>query len=258
MRVSQTLSLAAALLLSVPAVSAAPQSFTADYSVTYIGLPVARATFTSTFSENGAVAIRGSLRSAGMARLFSSTQGSTTARGHIGSNGVEPRAFEAEYLTGRNRQQVSLRFERGGVAETRHQPPMRPRRSDWVHVRDGHLASVLDPLTATLVRAASAEEVCRRSVSVFDGWLRADLELEPVATGPVRGHEGTGARCRGRFTPVAGYRANNRDMRYLRDRSEIEVTFAPLGDTGLFAPVHASIGTRVGTVHITASSIRAN
>jgi hypothetical protein len=250
-------SLLLAAVLATPAV-AEPRSFTADYAVTLLGLPVARATFTSTFPGDGSVAVRGSVRSAGLARLFDSTRGNTSTAGRIGSDGVEPHRFEAEYVSGRRQQGVSVRFANGNVASTDYHRPQRPRQRDWVHVTDQHLRSVVDPLSATLIRASSAEEVCSRTVSVYDGWMRADLRLEPVSTGPVEGYGGTGAVCSGRFNPVAGYNSGSRDMRYMREQSNIRITFAPLGDTGLFAPVRASVGTRIGTIHVAATQIRTN
>jgi hypothetical protein len=249
---------ACSLLLAVAmaAPAAAAERFTADYSVTLLGLPVASATFTSTFGADGSVTVEGSMRGAGLARLLDSTRGRTAASGHIGSNGIEPRSFRAEYSSSRRQNGVSMRFTGRDVSSLEHQRPPRQRRPTWVPVTQNHLRSVVDPLTASLVRASSPEEVCDRTISGFDGWMRANLRLRPISTGPVRGREGVGAVCSASFEPVAGYYSDSRDVRYMRDRSEIRVTFAPLGDTGVYAPVHASAGTRIGTIHITAGPIR--
>ncbi len=242
---------------ATPVLASAQKSYTADYSVTLLGMPVARARFTTTIAPDGGFAMSGSLNSSGIARLFSSTSGSSSVSGRLGADGARPSAFNATYDTRRGREAVAVRFSGGGVTATEHQPAPRPRPSDWVPVRDQHLASVVDPLSATLVRAERPEQVCGRTLSVFDGWLRADVRLETVSTGPLPGREGTGVVCSGRFTPVAGYRSGSRDMNYLRDRGNIRISFAPLGDSGVYAPVEASVGTRVGTIHIAAGPIRA-
>jgi hypothetical protein len=251
---------ACSLLLAAcwAAPAAAEKKFSADYSVTLFGLPVASASFTSTFAGDGSVTVEGSMRSAGLARLLDSTRGNTVARARIGSDEVEPTSFRAEYASGRRQNGVTMRFSNGDVTALEHSRPQRPRRSNWVPITQSHLRSVVDPLTATMVRASSPEEVCNRTISGFDGWMRADLRLRPVSTGPIRGHQGIGAVCAASFQPVAGYYSDSRDIRHIRDRGEIRITFAPLGDTGVYAPVHASAGTRIGTLHITAGPIRTN
>jgi hypothetical protein len=253
-----TCSAFAAALLLATAAAAERQSFTADYSVTLYGLPVANGTFTSTFVTDGTVSVEGSMRSAGLARLFDSTGGNTAVAARIGSNGLEPSAFRAEYTSGRRQNAVSVRFSQGDVAAVDYRHAPRERRASWVPVTDSHLRAVTDPLTALLIRASSPAEVCNRTVSGFDGWMRANLRLQTVSTGPLQGHQGTGAVCTGSFEPVAGYYADSRDVRYMRDRSDIRITFAPLGNTGVYAPISASATTRIGTLHITAGPIRRN
>ena len=34
------------------------------------------------------------------------------------------------------------------------------------------------------------------------------------------------------------------------------VTFAPLGQTGVYAPIHATVGTQIGTITVRARAVR--
>jgi len=92
--------------------------------------------------------------------------------------------------------------------------------------------------------------VCNRTIRIYDGEMRADLRLAPA------GASGGQVTCSAKFEPVAGYRPSRSALKYLRDRSRITIAFAPLADTGFYAPVDASIGTQVGTVRIVAQSMR--
>ena len=52
--------------------------------------------------------------------------------------------------------------------------------------------------------------------------------------------------------PVAGYHRGNKSLQYLSSKSRIMLKFAQLGKTGIYAPIQATIGTKVGTVTIRA------
>lgn len=250
--------LGAALIVSALPAAAETRSYTADYTATFIGIPVARATFTSTIEKDGGLEMRGSLQSAGLARFFSSTSGNANLSARIDGQGVAPRTFQVAFRSGGRPDGVAISFQSGSAVAVNHQRPEPERRATYVPIAPEHLRAVTDPLSATLVRASSPGEVCNRRLSIFDGWMRADIQLRPVSTGPLPQHEGEGAVCAGSFTPVAGFNSDNRDMRHMRDSGDISITFAPLGDTDLYAPVDATIGTRVGTVRISAGPLRIN
>ncbi|WP_244648651.1 hypothetical protein [Mesorhizobium sediminum] len=63
--------------------------------------------------------------------------------------------------------------------------------------------------------------------------------------------------CDARFVAVSGYRKGRKQIDFLQTRSRIAITFAPLGKTGFFTPVDASVGTQIGPVRITAQRIEA-
>jgi hypothetical protein len=97
--------------------------------------------------------------------------------------------------------------------------------------------------------------VCGRTIKAFDGEIRADLALSYVNTGPmsIGGTEVEVVTCRGRFKPVAGYHRGNKSLQYLSSKSKIMLKFAQLGKTGIYAPMQATVGTKVGTFTIRAS-----
>lgn len=235
-------------LLSPAAAAAQPQSFRADYSVTLLGLPVASARFTSTFTDRD-FRVEGSLSSSGLARLIDDTSGTTKVEGRIGRDGVEPQTFSSAYKSGKKHSRTSISYSGDTVSSVSNTPEPR-RGKNWVEVRPDHLKAALDPISSTLIRTSDPERVCNRTVQVFDGELRADLKLIPHSTA----QDGR-VVCDARFVPVAGYRKGRRQIEYLENQSRITITFAQLGDTGFYTPVDASVGTQIGTLRITATRI---
>lgn len=230
--------------------TAAPERFQADYSISLFGLPVASARFASAFDENGRFTIDGTVSSSGIARLFDRTSGTTRASGQVGDRGVVPHSYRVDYMTGGTAKRTSISFADGNVSEAVNLPAPRRRPDTWVPVSQSHLRAVTDPITSTLIRADRPQDVCNRTIQFFDGEMRADLALSQ------RSINGSTVTCTARFLPVSGYRQGRSQIDYLRDRGRIEISLAPLGGTGIYTPVQASIGTRVGTIQVRATSIQ--
>lgn len=246
----------AGTVLASAGASAAERSFRAEYVVSLFGLPIAKADFDSRFGERR-FSIDGTLSSSGIARLFDKTTGTTTVTGVIGRDGASPRTFSSAYTSGKKSSRTTIRFEGDRVVEAKNEPRRRKLPENWVRVSKKDLASVFDPISATLIRARSASEVCGRTLRVFDGEMRADLKLTQRSTGTMRGFDGEAVTCDARLVPVAGYRKGHKQLDYLSRQSDISITFVKLADTGFYTPADASIGTQIGTVRVTARKIEA-
>jgi hypothetical protein len=230
-----------------------PQFFRGDYTVSILGLTVARSNFNTRIAGDRFL-VEGSMSSAGLAQLFDDTQGTTSVSGVFFDEEVWPRVFRAHYVTGNKKQFTEIHFSQGSVVDTRNVPPLKKRGGNWIQVSDEDLKAVADPLSGTLIRAAKPEDVCKRRVKFYDGEMRADLALAHVSTGPLEtaGYNGPGVTCRARFVPVSGYRKGKREIEFLKERSEISIAFAELGSTGIYAPVRATVGTEIGPLTIEA------
>ena len=71
----------------------APQTFRAEYRLSFLGLNVAKSTFVSKFSGDTFV-LNGSLKSAGLAAMFDKTVAHTQVTGRIADDGVEPLDYQ--------------------------------------------------------------------------------------------------------------------------------------------------------------------
>lgn len=232
-----------------PALSAEKQTFRGNYTVSILGLTIARSTFNSTFDGNR-FSIRGSLKSAGLARLFDDTTGTLSVEGRI-ADAARPDRFRTDYQTGKKKHTIEILFSDGNVTETVTRPAPPRKRRNWVPLAEGDLDGVVDPISATLIRTDKPEEVCRRTLHVYDGEMRADVVLSPSERS--RSNKADDAvTCNARVKPISGYRSGRKALEFLRDRSRITITFEPLGATGLYVAVHATVGTEIGTLTIKA------
>lgn len=250
----QALAIAALVLASAVPGSAGPKApvYRGEYTLSFLGLPVGRVTFDSRVDAKG-YSIEGEASAAGLGAIFYDTTGKLTASGHF-ADGIKADRFRAEYRYDEKPTLVDIRFAGGDVVEVVNDPPLRKRGKDWVPIGPDDLKSAVDPVAATLIKVDRLEDVCKGGARMFDGELRADLALSYVKTGEmsVDGFEGPTVTCRLKFTPAAGYRKGRRSLEFLRTKSRIMVTFAEIGETGVYAPVHATIGTQIGTITVRA------
>lgn len=237
---------AALLALPMSSASAEPQKFVGEYTVTFLGLTVGKSSFVSTIDGDNYV-VSGTVRSAGVGKLVDSISGSSEIAGSFSGESTRPKKFWTEYKSGKKNQLTTIAFSGGAVTKTVNDPPLK-QRPDKVPLTEAHLRGVTDPISATLIKAKSPAEVCNRTLRIYDGELRADVKLFGPKVGPVPGYQTGGVTCSAKFTPVAGYRSKNYAMKYMRDRARISISFAPLGETGVYAPVKASVTTTMGPV----------
>lgn len=241
-------------LLALPAELSAGETrtFKSEFSISLYGLPLARTFFTTTVNGKR-FNIKGAVKSAGVGAVFDDTRGNIAVDGQVGGNGVRPAAYALTYVSGKKNKSTNIGFSGGSVVSTQNVPPVRPK-GEWIAVEAGQLKAVSDPLTGMVVRAASLAEACSRTVRVFDGQTRADfvMSLSRMGVYETKGYAGPVAECAVRFVPVSGYQRGKKQLEYLRRNKNIRLSFAPIGDTGLYAPIAARVGTTVGTVSVDA------
>ena len=246
----------AAALSGTIALGAAPanaETFKSEYVVSIFGLSVAKSSFTTNL-DGKRYTVSGGLRSAGLAEFFDDTHGNITASGQMGAKGIVPASYVVDYTTGKKKKRTALGFAGGGVSSVSNSPAIK-KGKNWIEVTPDHLKGVADPVMAFVVKAGSLDSVCGNTIHVFDGETRVDFVLSPVGLTEVKtkGYTGPAMTCALRFVPLSGYRAGKKQIEYLKKSRNMQATFAPLGSTGLYAPVIAKVGTQIGTVTIRAA-----
>lgn len=247
------LSLAGAVAFGALAEPAAAQIIRSEYAVSLYGLVLARSNFESTIDGDG-FKVSGSLSSAGIGAIFDDTRGTTSVRGRFSGGASMPESYVVDYVSGSKKKSTRIAFSGGDVVSAENVPPVNTKRDGWLPVAKDQLARVADPISATLVRADSPDAVCGRTLRVFDGAMRADLQLTATGSGEasIPGYEGQTVTCSAKFIPIAGYRKGHRSIEYLKNASAIAIAFAPIGTTGVYAPIEASVSTQIGTIRVRA------
>ena len=248
----KSVALALALLAGLAGPVSA-ESFRSEYVVTLFGLPVARSNFDTTIDQRR-FSINGTVRSAGFAEFFDDTKGTIRSSGAIDEAGATPAAYAVDYTTGKKKKLTRIGFDGGAVTSVSNTPPVK-KSGNWIDVDPAHLKSVADPLTVFMIKSETLQSVCSKRLRLFDGEMRNDFVLSPVGETTVEtdGYSGPAMTCAVRFVPVSGYRQGKKQIEYLKKNRNMQITFAPMRQTGFYAPVIAKIGTQIGTVTVRAA-----
>ncbi|WP_062016616.1 DUF3108 domain-containing protein [Aureimonas sp. AU4] len=243
-----------ALLSASPALAAA-ETVTTVYRISLLGLPVGRAEF-KTRIDGQRYQVSGTLSSAGLAELVSSTRGTSSVSGSIRPDRLEAERYRLDYTSDGKAWKSDVRYQRGRALSATVAPPIRnPPPVDFVAVTPAQLRRVVDPLSGLMLKPADANKLCAGAVPFYDGWSRLDLVLSPNGRDDFRadGFEGEAVVCNVRVRPVSGYRTSSKGLKYLADKT-LQIWFAPSGRSGIYAPVYVRIPTEVGPLTLTATT----
>ncbi len=222
-----------------------------EYSIRLSGLPVAAASFRSQF-DGERYTITGSLRSAGLVDIFSSTRGTTSVSGIVSRARLRATAYTVTYQSGKRSRHIDVAFRDGNVVKA-SMTPARKQPKNWVPVSRDDMRAVLDPISGLII--PEGDRVCPKTLPIFDGESRLDLKLSAKGTRPfsTTGFKGEAVVCGIRFIPRSGYRKGRNDVEYLRKLKTMEIWFAKAEGANVYAPVYAKIPTSLGPVTVSAT-----
>jgi Protein of unknown function (DUF3108) len=225
-----------------------------EYSISFAGIPVARSQF-RTVLEGNTLTVSGNLATAGLVAAFDSTRATSTSAGIVAKNGVQSQSFALDYKSGKKVRSTRVSFSKGNVIEATVTPERAPN-PDIMPVEPKDLKGVVDPFFASLVWAESPNDVCNRTIKIFDGVLRINLVLRPAGREPyvIGNIKGEGVRCAARYQPVSGHKPKSSSVMYMAEGERATIVFGQLEGTNLYAPVKAAIKTKNGTVTVRATT----
>jgi hypothetical protein len=224
----------------------------ARYVVTLSGLPIGRGTWVIEIGDDSFTA-SASGATAGLLRVFASGQGQSAARGSISSGQLVPSTYASRIITDDKSDEVRMVISAGAVKEFAANPPT-VASPDRVPVTDAHRRGVSDPMTASLIRVPGSgdtlvPQACQRTLSIFDGRMRYDLQLAFKRLERVRadrGYQGVAVVCAVRFAPIAGHVPERTAIKYLVQLRDIELWLAPIAGTRVMVPYRVSVPTPIG------------
>jgi hypothetical protein len=232
----------------------------ATYAISIAGIVVGKAEVESRFSGSGyAAAIVGS--TSGVSRLASDASARLTGNGHIFGSQVLPATYDMATLENGQSTHVAMAMRQGAVTSVVALPEL-AAAADRVPLTASHKTNVVDPLSAFLVPVdqpgiASGHRACSRTVRVFDGWTRYDVQLSYKETKAIDGgpdtYSGRIIVCAARYVPVAGHRSTRKAVQDMADNTRLEVWLAPVANMPVLVPFRIRIGTDLGDLIIYAT-----
>lgn len=232
------------------------------YGVSLAGIPIARADLTlATTGDHYSSHL--TWRTSGIVDVFAAARGDVAASGQLGTRRPAPAIYTLASGEGRKAAKVMLAMAGGSVKSAEVSPPSR-QTPDLVPLEPRHRIDVLDPLSATLISAKGGQvdgsDLCKRTLSIFDGWTRYDIRLSPKGTLPNKraGVTGPIIVCAARYVPVAGHRAEHKVTRFMTDNEDLSVTFGRLEKADVWVPLQVSVRTLAGTAEVEIETIAAN
>ncbi len=193
-------------------------------------------------------------------RAFTGGEGSSASHGTLQAGQPVASAFASTIAASHKTDEVRLTVANGVVTEARVDPPLESG-PDRVPITDEHRKGVLDPMTASLLRMPGTGNLlsplaCQRTLAIFDGRLRYDLQFVFKRMDHVKadkGYAGPVVVCAVYFSPIAGYIPSRAAIRYIAKLRDIEVWLAPIAGTRVLVPFRAQGPTPIGRVVLEAT-----
>jgi hypothetical protein len=231
----------------------------ARYSATLAGIPIGSGSWTIDAAETQYTAtVNGS--TSGLLRAFTGGQGNATARSTLNGGKIVSSIYAATITTRKYTDSIRITTNNGNVKDFKIDPPQ-DSDPERVPITEAHQHNVLDPMSASLMRISGngdilSPEACDRTIAVFDGRLRYDVQFAYKRMESVKakkGYAGPVVVCAAYFSPVAGFIPSRTAIKYLSKQREIEVWLAPIAGTRVLVPYRAQSPTPIGQAVLEAS-----
>lgn len=191
-------------------------------------------------------------RVTGIATVATSRSVNMKASGIIRKGAVLPSTFFSDQAGTDQPRTMRVSLAAGNARSVEIDPPFEDT-TGRVPLTEEHKRNVIDPLSAMILTVPPGDRflgpsACNRTLRVFNGLFRADVELTYVRTEPFNttGYSGAVALCSARYVPLAGYNPNATMTKFMMTNRGIEIRVAPIEDTMLVMPVSVMIPLPVG------------
>ncbi len=234
-----------------------PGNWQATYGVSLIGLPIGTAQVNAALDPSK-YKIDIQARLTGLAGMVTGGRGAGAATGGISQGKPASAGYSASGSNGKEARTVRMAVSSGTATAVEIDPPIE-KKPDAIPLVDAHRRGIIDPVSALLMPVAAGQDpssaaACNRSIQIFDGNARYDINLSYAGTRTVsgNGYEGPVAICNARYVPIAGHR-NGKATKYMAENQDIQAWLAPVAGTALVAPYRIAVRSEIGMVVIEAT-----
>ena len=244
--------LAAILAAAVASPAWAQGKLDAHYTVTLAGIQIGEGSWVIDINDTHYMAAASGITT-GLLRAFTGGQGTSAARGTLQAGRPMSSIYASTITTSKKNDEVRITIADGNVKDFTVDPPQ-DKDPERVPITEAHQHGILDPMTATLLRVPGngdplSPDVCQRTMAIFDGRLRYDLQFAFKRIDHVKadkGYAGPVVVCAVYFSPVAGYVPARAAIRYVAKLRDMEVWLAPIAGTRVLVPFRAQGPTPIG------------
>jgi len=224
----------------------------AHYVATLAGLQIGQGAWVIDIGDDQFSATANGMTT-GLLRVFATGDGNGTSRGAVRGDNLAPALYVSTINNDKRVEELKIVMSGGNVKDLVVEPPTTPH-PDRIPLTDAHRRGIVDPMSATLIRVPGnadpvSPEACRRTLPVFDGRMRFDLQLGFNRIEQVharKGYQGPVAVCGVRFVPVAGHVPDRPAIKYLTAQHDMEIWLAPIAGTRVVVPYKMSLPTPLG------------
>ena len=233
------------------------QTLTTHYGITMLGLTIGSANVSGQFTNN-AYKIEASTKLSGFAAIVSSSKGSAVSTGALVKGQVLASTYATTSANSDITRTVRMAINSGTVKAIDIAPPFEDRPGR-VPLTEESKRGIIDPLSAVIMGISADQPLvgptaCNRTLPVFDGYTRFNIDLTYVGTRQVktRGYAGPVSVCAARYVPLAGHRPERSATKYMINNKQIEIWLAPVEKAHVAVPYRISVQTQVGMLVIEA------
>jgi hypothetical protein len=233
----------------------------ATYRVSLIGLPIGSVNLVADLTPTS-YAIAGDAKLTGLAKLFTNARGASAGKGAIVQGRVSPASFATIASSSNMTRTIRMALAGNAVTGIDISPPFQDK-PDRVPLGPGDKRGVVDPVGAVILPAPASGPIlspaaCNRTVPIFDGYTRFDVNLTYVGerTVSAKGYDGPVAVCAARYVPISGHSRDRPATKFMADNKDLEVWLAPIASDHVLIPFRVSVRTMIGTTIIEAQEFR--
>ena len=247
--------------LGFSALPAQADSFMAIYSVSLIGLPIGTARIAADLSRTR-YHIEASAKLSGLATIVSNSRGAANGSGAIVAGRIAPAGYATTASNASLTRTVRMSLSGNAVTGIDISPPFEDK-PDRVPLTEKDKHGIIDPVGAFVIPVPGdaplvGPAACNRTIPIFDGYTRFDINLTYVGQRNVaaKGYSGPVAICAVRYQPIAGHRPDRPATKFMAENKDLEVWLAPIESARVLMPYRLSVRTMVGTTVVEASEFR--
>lgn len=247
------------VLLMEPAFAAPSVPLHIVYAISLTGIPIGVASLDGTVNGRRYDLVLTS-RFTGLVGLVMGLKIDAKSQGTASDTLITPARYDLTVASSGNKRTVLMKMTSGDVTTLEVEPPL-PERPDRVPVLPEHKKDVVDPLGGLLFPvpdAATGKPLnCERSIPVFDGAARFDINLTPDHEEALKiiGYDGPVAVCSVRYIPISGHRPKRGTTAFMETNRDIEVKLAPYRGSQFAVPLEIAVPTLVGKIRLSAVRI---